>query len=137
MKTKIKNILYFALIISFIQGCAGTRYSYTSLLEKSDEGSVLSIKKGATAEILAVGDGFPGSWGYYPWVISSSQNVASIDCKEARSYIPFREPGVILGGVVCNLIAHEEGKTILFFGNRYNLSNDNYEEKVNVIVKKQ
>ena len=122
------------MIVSLLQGCSGTRNNYTSLLEKSNEGSVLRVTKGETIELLAVGDGFPGNWGYYPWVVTSTQNVASVDCKRARSLIPFREPGIIFGGTICNLIAHEKGKIILFFGNRYNLTKDQYKEKVDVII---
>jgi len=134
MKFKIQKIIYFALIGSLLQGCSGTRNNYTSLLKKSNEGSVLRVTKGETTELLAVGDGFPGSWGYYPWVIASTQKVASVNCKRARSLIPFREPGIIFGGTVCNLIANEKGKMTLFFGNKYNLTKNNYEEKVDVIV---
>lgn len=134
MKFKMKNIIYSALIISLLQGCAGTRYSYTDKLEKQSKDAVLQIKKGEVIELLAVGDGFPGSWGYYPWVITSTQSFATVECKKERSFIPFYEPGIIFGGTVCQLIAHKSGLTTLFFGNKYTLSKDNFEKKVNVII---
>lgn len=134
MKFSIKNIIYSIIALSLLQGCAGTRYSYTASLEKHKEEALLRVEQGETIELLAVGDGFPGSWGYYPWVIAPTQNVASVECKNARSIIPFREPGIIFGGTVCYLIAHKSGKTTLFFGNKYNLSKDNFEEKVDVII---
>jgi len=130
----MKRITQLFLISFLIQGCAGTRYSYTSLSEDNDGISVFRVQKGDITELLAHGNGFPGSWGYLPWVISSSPEIASVDCKKARSVIPFREPGVVFGGTVCNLTAHEKGKTTLYFGNKYNLTVDTYEKKVDVTV---
>ncbi|WP_156815204.1 hypothetical protein [Amphritea japonica] len=85
-------------------------------------------------ELLAIGNGFPGRWGYFPWAVSSSPEIASVDCIKSRSFIPFREPGVIFGGITCNLIAHEKGRTELYFGNKYNLSEDTYVERVDAII---
>jgi hypothetical protein len=130
----MKNASYLFLVLLLLQGCAGTRYSYTSLIEQTDDVSVLRVQRGTVTELLAVGDGFPGWWGYYPGVISSSPDIASVDCKKARSVIPFREPGVIFGGEVCNLTAHKEGKATLYFGNKFAVDREGFEEKVDVIV---
>tara|TARA_R110002167_G_scaffold54498_3_gene155314 strand:+ start:505 stop:912 length:408 start_codon:yes stop_codon:yes gene_type:complete len=131
MKT---NLLGIILVTYLLQGCAGARYSYLTELEKTTDGQVLNVNTGQTLELLAVGNGFPGYWGYYPWVISSSTNIASIDCKAARSIVPFREPGVLFGGMVCHLIAHKQGEAILYFGNRFNVNAEHYEVKVDVVV---
>jgi len=130
----MKRITYLFLISFLMQGCTGTRYSYTTLSEKNDDISVFRVQKGDITELLAHGNGFPGSWGYLPWVISSSPETASVDCKKARSVIPFREPGVVFGGIICSLTAHEKGEITLYFGNKYNLTEDIYDETVDVIV---
>ena|GEM_PF-1411007 len=130
----MKNVSYLFLVLLLLQGCAGTRYSYTSLIEETEDASVLRVKRGEVAELMAVGDGFPGWWGYYPGVISSSPQIASVDCTKARSAIPFREPGVIFGGEICNLTAHKAGKATLYFGNKFALDQEGAKEKVDVIV---
>jgi hypothetical protein len=130
----MKRITYLLLIFLFLQGCSGTRYSYRNKVEIENNLPILRLMKGEVTEILAAGDGFPGWWGYFPWVISSSVDVASINCKKSRSAVPFREPGVVFGGVVCNLIAHNTGKTTLYFGNKYSLTDDNYTDKIDVII---
>lgn len=130
----MKHIISLVLISFLLQGCAGTRYSYKSHLQKEGDASVLRVQKGDSIELLAVGKGFPGQWGYFPWVISSSPDIARVDCKEARSVVPFREPGILLGGEVCRLTAQKAGKLMLYFGNKYNLSKDNYQDSVGVIV---
>ncbi|MFV8569586.1 hypothetical protein ACNQ6O_00115 [Marinobacter sp. SBS5] len=130
----MNKIAYLLLVSCLLQGCAGTRYSYTSLIEENNNTSVLRLKKGDTAELLAIGNGFPGWWGYYPGVISSEPEIASVDCENARSAIPFREPGVLFGGETCNLTAHEKGKATLYFGNKYALAVDSYDEKYDVII---
>ena len=48
--------------------------------------------------------------------------------------MPFREPGVLFGGMVCHLIAHKQGEAILYFGNRFNVNAEHYEVKVDVVV---
>ena len=130
----MKRITYLLLIFLFLQGCAGTRNTYRNQLEIENDLPILRLNKGEATEILAVGDGFPGWWGYFPWVISSSVDVASIDCKNSRSFVPFREPGVIFGGKVCNLIARKAGKATLYFGNKYNLTAENYTDKIDVFI---
>lgn len=130
----MKHITFLFLISFLLQGCGGTRYSYTTLIEKNEDISVLRVQTGDITELLAVGNGFPGRWGYHPWVFSSSPEIASIDCEKARSALPFLEPGVVFGGIVCNLIAHQKGKATLYFGNKYNLTENNYEERVDAFV---
>ena len=130
----MKHITYLFLAILFLQGCAGTRDSYTSLIEETNDSAVLRISNGGTAELLAIGNGFPGWWGYYPGVISSAPEVASVDCQEARSAIPFRKPGVIFGGEICTLTARREGTATLYFGNTFTLTQDSYREKIDAIV---
>lgn len=129
------NLLYTILISCLLQGCAGARYSYLTELEKTHDSQVLNVNKGESLELLAVGKGFPGYWGYYPWVILSPTNIASVDCQQTRSVVPFREPGVIFGGTVCHLIAHKQGMATLYFGNKYNVNEEHYEVKVDVVVK--
>ena len=129
------NLRYIILIACLLQGCAGARYSYLTELEKSHDGQVLHVNKGETLELLAVGHGFPGYWGYYPGVILAPTNIASIDCKQARSVVPFREPGVLLGGTVCNLSVHKQGMATLYFGNKFTLNEEHYKVKVDVVVK--
>lgn len=130
----MRHITYLFVISILLQGCAGTRHSYLSLVEKNNDISVLHIKKGDITELLAIGNGFPGRWGYYPWAASSSPEIASVDCNKSRTLIPFREPGIIFGGIICNLVAHEKGSTTLYFGNKYNLDEDTYVEKVEAII---
>lgn len=134
MRTASKIVILFSLVAILLPGCAGIRFSYTSQLESSNGESILRVKVGDATEVLAIGDGFPGWWGYYPWVISSSSNIASIDCKDMRGLIPFREPGVLFGGTVCKLIAHHKGTATLYFGNKFYLSKDSYSTKVDVVV---
>ncbi|WP_323750415.1 hypothetical protein [Marinobacter sp.] len=130
----MNKIACLLLVFCLLQGCAGTRNSYTSLIEENNDASVLRLNKGDTVELLAIGNGFPGWWGYYPGVISSEPEIASVDCENARSLLPFREPGVLFGGEICNLTAHEKGKTTLYFGNQYVLTVNSYDEKYEVII---
>lgn len=130
----MKYIPYILFISFLLQGCAGTRNSYTSLLEDNNEMAVIRVSKGESVELLAIGNGFPGWWGYYPGVISSAPQIASVDCNEARSAVPFRKPGTVFGGEVCTLTAHEKGTTTLYFGNKFGLDQENYREKIDVII---
>ncbi|MEG3766699.1 hypothetical protein [Alteromonas sp. 14N.309.X.WAT.G.H12] len=122
------------LLLLFLPGCAGTRESYKDQLKLENGKSVLQLKKGESTEILAVGNGFPGWWGYFPGVITTQENIASIECKEKRGLIPFREPGVVFGGTVCNLIAHEPGITMLYLGNQFTLTPEHYQQKIEVQI---
>lgn len=130
----MKPLIYLLLIAFLLSGCAGERHSYTRLVEDDNGTSVIRLHQGDVKEVLAIGNGFPGWWGFYPWIMSSSPDIASISCEAARSIVPFREPGVIFGGEVCKLTAHKKGQTTLYFGNQYPLNEENYRDKVNVIV---
>lgn len=134
MSIRTINVVMFSLVIFSLQGCAGKRDSYTSMLDESEKEAVLHVKKGEVREILAIADGFPGWWGYYPWVMTSSPDIADVKCRDARSFIPFRKPGVIFGGKVCDLVANKAGRATLFFGSKYGLSKDSYRQKVDVII---
>src|SRR5690554_2050202 len=120
MKQILKTILCFVVIAIVLQGCSGVRYSYKPKLEVTPEGSVLRLKEGESTEILAIGDGFPGWWGFYPGAMTSEPSVASVSCQRSRSAIPFREPGLLFGGEVCKLTAHKEGETALMLVNALN-----------------
>ncbi|WP_028868443.1 hypothetical protein [Psychromonas arctica] len=130
----MKQLIYVFFLSFLLQGCAGERHSYTELVESDNGISVIKLHQDEVKEVLAIGDGFPGRWGYYPSVISSSPDVASISCEASRSLIPFREPGMIFGGEICKITAHKKGQTTLYFGNRYPLNEKNYHDKVDVIV---
>jgi hypothetical protein len=99
--------------------CTGLRNSYESLLAPDSERPLIVLKIGESREVLAVGTGFPGWWGYYPGIISSDEDVASIVCEQGRSLIPFREPGIVFGGERCYLKAKEIGVAWLLTGNKY------------------
>ncbi|NAW12637.1 hypothetical protein GRB80_07235 [Halomonas sp. D1-1] len=127
-------VLFLAFVFSFLHGCAGVRNSYLSHLDKTSEEPLLRVKKGEVVELLSIGDGFPGWWGYYPWAKTLNPRVVSIECRDSRSLIPFREPGVVFGGKVCNLVAHEEGEATVLLGSKFNLSESNYAERLDVDV---
>ena len=130
----MKNITLLCLFSLLLQGCSGIRYSYKNVLTESGNKEVIHIKSGEEVELFAESKGFPGSWGYIPHVISSTPAIASITCKEARSIIPFREPGILFGGTVCHMKAHQVGSTTLYFGNLFNVSPELYHTKVEVKV---
>jgi len=115
-------LLPILLAISLIQGCAGVRNSYQSLLDAGSATPLITLKVGEKREVLAVGDGFPGWWGYYPAIASHDPDVADITCEEGRSLIPFREPGVIFGGERCYVETRKAGVAWLLTGNKYMLS---------------
>ncbi len=122
---RLKYLLVLCSVsVLFLSGCNGSRKSYESLLTPDSENPVAVLKLGAKREVLAVGDGFPGWWGYYPGIISSDRSIASIDCEPGRSLIPFREPGIVFGGESCYLKANKIGVTWLFIGNKYTLQHD-------------
>ena len=118
-----RNLCIAALLVFlvFLQGCAGVRNSYESLLEQDADGQLIVLQVGEKREVLAVGNGFPGWWGYYPGIASHDPGVASITCKMGRSFIPFREPGIVFGGERCYLQAHKAGVTWVLTGNSYTL----------------
>lgn len=114
----ITALLVFPLLL---QGCAGVRNSYESLLDAKSDNPLIVLKVGDKREVLAVGDGFPGRWGYHPAIASHDPEVASVTCNKARSFIPFREPGTVFGGERCYIEAHKTGITWLLSGNKYTL----------------
>lgn len=107
--------------LAVLSGCAGQRDSYRSLV--SGEPPAISLSVGDKKEVLVISNGFPGWWGYYPAIKSLNTSVASVDCSSARSAVPFRKPGMLLGGERCYLTAHSEGETWLRTGNKFGLSN--------------
>jgi len=119
----IKRKIYTTLLALtlFLPGCAGVRNSYESLLDTDSDKPLIVLEVGEKREILAVGNGFPGWWGYYPTAASLSPEVASVTCKQGRSFIPFREPGVVFGGNRCYLQAHKKGSSWLLLGNSHTL----------------
>lgn len=113
---------YMAVIAATIlAGCAGVKHSFHALIEPTAESSAISLTLAQTREVLVVSNGFPGWWGMYPTVISAAPEVASVTCSFARSWFPFRAPGLVLGGEVCQLSAHRVGQTWLLYGNKYTL----------------
>ena len=121
----LKNNRIFLLILTFffLQGCAGVRNSYESLLEPGLAKPLITLKVGEKREVLAVGNGLPGWWGYFPAIASHDPAVADITCKEGRSLIPFREPGIIFGGKRCYIEARKAGVAWLLPGNQLMLRN--------------
>ncbi len=116
-------VMIFKFIVVFsvatLVGCAGVRPSYMSLIEHAVDGPAISMKLAQSREVLAISNGFPGWWGVYPTVVSASPEVASVTCAFARSWIPFRAPGVLIGGEVCQLHANRVGETWLLYGNKF------------------
>jgi len=141
---KKKHLLLILITALLIGGCSGVRHSYESLLDKSTSPPTIYMSVGEKKEVLAMGGGFPGWWGFYPAMLTLSPSIASVDCKQTRSFIPFREPGVIFGGTVCYLTAHKAGETLAQYGNKYNLETEMAETKltdhdqwIKVIVKEK
>lgn len=137
----IATLLVFFL---FLQGCAGVRNSYESLLEadvvaSSDEPflepgadmRLIILGVGEKREVLAISNGFPGWWGYYPAIASFDPEVASVVCEKGRSLIPFRKPGIVFGGERCYIQTHKIGSTLLVpmsqYLLRYSSETDSYE----------
>jgi hypothetical protein len=113
---KSSQVLFYSLVL-LLTGCAGVRVSYESLPNVKKDKPVIVLKLGDKKEVLSVGNGFPGWWGYYPGIQSIDPSVASITCENTRSFIPFREPGVIFGGENCYLEAKKIGVAWLLKGN--------------------
>jgi hypothetical protein len=133
------NTVIIIVISVLLQACAGSRASYESLVETENDTAAIYLTVGETKEILSISNGFPGWWGIYPGVASISPDIASVNCKKARSTIPFRSPGVILGGEVCYLTANSPGETWLIHGNKHTLdikSPDLPEHKIKIVVTK-
>ncbi len=105
------------VFVAVISGCAGQRDSYRALL--SGEPPAINLAVGDKKEVLVVSNGFPGWWGYYPALKSLDTSVASVGCSSARSAVPFRKPGMTLGGERCYLTAHSTGETWLKRVNKF------------------
>lgn len=126
------------LLTSALTGCAGQRHSYENLIDSNT--GVIHLQQGDRKEALAVGNGFPGWWGYYPHIFSNDPDIASIECEAARSVIPFRKPGLIFGGERCYIHANSVGETWIVQGNKYsNMSgqtDDQYpeEHRIRVVI---
>lgn len=112
-------LLTLLLALLFVQGCAGVRNSYQSLLEPESTPPQITLKAGEKREALAIGTGLPGWWGYYPGIASHNPAVADITCEKGRSLIPFREPGIIFGGERCFIEARKVGMAWLLTGNKF------------------
>ncbi|MEX1670223.1 hypothetical protein AB4876_14985 [Zhongshania guokunii] len=133
------NMIILAGISVLLQACAGSRASYESLIETKNDTAAIYLSVGETKEVLAISNGFPGWWGIYPGVASVSPEIASVSCRDKRSAIPFRAPGLVLGGEVCYLTANSLGETWLIHGNKFNLditSPDLPENKIKLVVTK-
>ncbi len=126
------RIILFVVVV--LQGCSGLRYSYEANLEQTPAGGVLHLKQGESTEVLAIGNGFPGWWGYYPALKVLEPSIARIDCKATRSAIPFREPGIVFGGKICELTAQEAGRTTVLLGNTFSSSMDGYTKQFELVV---
>lgn len=119
------NSLFLVLMITLLLGgCAGTRESYHSLLDETTSPPTIYMSVGEIKEVLAIGNGYPGWWGWYPAMLTQSADIASVDCKQKRGFIPFREPGVVFGGAVCYLTAHKIGETLAQYGNQSTLATE-------------
>ncbi len=124
------TVALLALLL-FSQGCTGVRNSYESLLETDADKRLIVLGVGEKREVLAIGNGFPGWWGYYPAFASFDPEVASVACEKGRSFIPFREPGIVFGGERCYIQTHKVGSTLLVpisqYSLRYSSETNSYE----------
>ncbi len=133
------NIIVLASVSVLLQACAGSRASYESLIETKNDTAAIYLSVGETKEVLSISNGFPGWWGIYPGVTSVSPEIASVSCKKKRSAIPFRSPGVIIGGEVCYLTANSLGETWLIHGNKHTMditSPNLPEDKIKLVITK-
>lgn len=125
------NIAVMLALLLFLQGCAGVRNSYESLFDSDADKPLIVLEVGEKREVLAISNGFPGWWGYYPAIASFDPEVASVVCEKGRSLIPFRKPGIVFGGERCYIQTHKIGSTILVPINqyllRYSKETDSYE----------
>jgi len=123
MRVMYLLVLCFVSVL-YLSACAGSRNSYESLLDPDSDKPLIVLKVGEKREVLVVGNGFPGWWGYYPGIMSSNQSIASVDCEPGRSLIPFREPGIVFGGERCYLNTKKVGVAWLFTGNKYSIQHE-------------
>tara|TARA_R110001583_G_scaffold130834_1_gene282587 strand:- start:86934 stop:87311 length:378 start_codon:yes stop_codon:yes gene_type:complete len=111
----------FVFIIVLLQGCAGARTSYESLIETRGDDSAIYLAVGETKEVLSISNGFPGWWGIYPAIASFSPDIASVNC-EASTW-----------SEVCYLTANEVGETWLTYGNAFTMELSEPESQANKI----
>jgi hypothetical protein len=127
MKEGFAMVKYYrglvVLATTLMGGCAGVTTSYESLLIQDDDTntSAVYLTLGDTEQALAVSNGFPGWWGYYPSIMSLSPEIVGVECDQERSHIPFRDPGVIFGGTVCYLTAKGVGEGWILYGNLHTM----------------
>lgn len=114
---RFQFICLMASVVALSQGCAGQRESYKKLMDQDLR--VIRLTLDSREEVLAIGNGFPGWWGYYPEVVSGDSRIASIDCVASRSAIPFRKPGMVFGGERCFLTANAPGETWIIQTNKF------------------
>lgn len=119
---------FLLLAAALLQGCAGQRESFEKLMDEGER--VIRLEQGDRKEVLAIGNGFPGWWGYYPAIVSSDPSIASIDCVASRSAIPFRKPGLIVGGERCYISANALGETWIVQTNKFS----NYQQETENLV---
>jgi len=139
MPQPLRHVLILLTVLTLISGCAGTRNSYEQLIVAGSDPPIIRMQVNDDVEVLAIGDGFPGWWGYYPAMLSCDPEIAEIRCEEQRSLIPFREPGIVFGGSVCRLYALKVGETDLYTGNQHILSPEtcteaNHPGRIHLIV---
>ena len=124
------KIIALVVMSVLLQACAGSKASYESLVETKNDISAIYLVMGETKEILAISNGFPGWWGFYPGVASVSPEVASVNCQEKGSAIS-------ANGEVCYLTANNPGESWLIYGNKFYLdafSDDLPESKIKLVV---
>ena len=141
MKYRQYAFLLGLILTMLVQGCAGTRHSYRSRVDESTGTPTIHMSLNETQEVLAIAHGFPGWWGFYPSMLSLDPNIASIHCKQKRGLMPFRRPGMVLGGTVCYLTAHTVGETWVQYGNKLTLeeeildaSSPGYDSRIKIVV---
>lgn len=103
--------------MALLPACAGQRQSYEKLMDTDSR--VIHLQQGDREEVLAIGNGFPGWWGYYPQIVSNNPSIARIDCQAGRSVIPFRYPGILFGGERCYISALSVGNTWIIQTNKF------------------
>jgi len=119
------KMIKVAFVIFLLQGCAGSRASYESLIETRGDEPAIYLSVGQTKEVLSIRNGFPGWWGIYPAIASFSPEIASVDCQE------------VIGGEVCYLTANEVGEAWLQYGNKFNMDMrepESQHHKIRVVV---
>jgi hypothetical protein len=115
------KVISLAFIIVLLQGCAGSKASYESLIETRGDESAIYLSVGQSKEVLSISNGFPGWWGRYPAIASFSPDIASVHCE------------AVFAGEVCYLTASEVGETWLQYGNKFTMDLTEPESQANKI----